>query len=103
MSDIPFISIDEFDGTNGFVKTKAFVNWEVDLNAHQPRQKVVLGDSEAGDVTLPCVVYTGDIDLEPGCGYYFGGVDYEWESGEQIQLCLGTNSWATKFHDPAES
>jgi len=102
MSSTPFISIDEFDGTNGVVKTKAFVNWEVDLNAHQPRQKVVLGDSEVGDVTLPCIVCTDSIDLEPGCGYYFGGVDYEWEAGEEIQLRLGDNSWATKFHDPNE-
>jgi len=27
MSSPPFLHIDEFDGTNGFIKTKAFVNY----------------------------------------------------------------------------
>ena len=103
MSSIPFISIDEFDGTNGYVKTKAFVNREIDLSAHKPRQKVLLGDSEVGDVQRPCVVYADDITLEQGCGYIFGGIDYEWEDGEEIQLCLGDSGWARKFYDPSES
>ncbi|NHN41829.1 hypothetical protein G9C85_09325 [Halorubellus sp. JP-L1] len=103
MSDIPTIGIDEFDGTHGYVNTKAFVNYEIDIDAFQPRQKVMLGDSELGDVQRPCVVYSDDITLEEGCGYRFGGIDYAWDDGEEIQLCLGDNGWVDKFYDPRES
>lgn len=103
MSDPPFITIDEFDGTHGYVKTKGFVNWEVDLASHIPRQKVVLGDSSLGSVERPCVVWTDEISLEEGCGYFFGGVDYTWEEGEEIQLCLGDSGWANKFYDPSDA
>lgn len=102
MSGPPFVTIDEFDGTQGYVKTKGFVNYEVDLRSHKPRQKVMLGDSEVGDVQRPCVVYTEDIDLEEGCGYYFGGVDYAYEKAEEIQLVLGSSGWANKIYDPNE-
>lgn len=103
MSGIEFVPIDEFDGTNGFVRTKGFVDRVIELPCHQPRQKVILGDSELGAVDRPCVVYTKDISLEKGCGYFFGGVDHAYEDGDEIQLCLGTKSWADKFYDPSES
>ncbi len=102
MSSVPFITLEEFDGSQGYVKTKGFVNWEVDLRSHAPRQKVVLGDSELGDVQLPCVIYADDIDLEEGCGYIFGGFDYAYEKTEEIQLLLGTGSWIKKIYDPNE-
>jgi hypothetical protein len=103
MSSIEFITIDEFDGTHGYVKTKGFVDRVIDLPCHKPRQKVVLGDSSLGDVERPCVVYAEDISLKKGCGYVFGGIDYVYENGEEIQLCLGDSGWANKFYDPAES
>ena len=85
------------------MRTKGFVNWIVDLPCHQPRQKVMLGDSERGDVLLPCVVYAEDIVLEKGYGYRFGGIDFVYENGEQIQLYLGNGAWADEIYDPAES
>lgn len=103
MSGIKFLPIDEFDGTNGFVRTKGFVDRVIELPCHQPRQKVVLGDSELGDVNRPCIVCVEDITLEKGCGYFFGGIDYVWEDGDEIQLRLDKGSWARKFYDPAES
>lgn len=103
MSGPPFITIDEFDGTQGYVKTKGFVNRIIDLPCHQPRQKVVLGDSSLGDVQRPCVVYADDISLEKGCGYVFGGIDYAYEDSDEIQLCLGDSGWASKFYDPGEA
>jgi len=103
MSQPPFIPLDEFDGTHGYVKTRGFVNYEVDLDSHLPRQKVVLGDSSLGKVERPCVVYAENISLEPGCGYYFGGFDNEWVDGSEIQLCLRECGWASKFYDPTKS
>lgn len=84
----PYVPIDEFDGTNGFVKTRAFVNYTVNLRTHEPRQKVVLGNSELGDVRRPCVVYTDAFTLEKGCGYDFGGIDRVYEPGDEVQLYL---------------
>lgn len=101
MSGPPFVTLDEFDGSQGFVKTKGFVNWEIDLRSHKPRQKVMLGDNEVGTMR-PCVVYAEDIHLEKGCGYTFGGIDRVYEPGEEIQLYLSENSWADKFYDPNE-
>lgn len=103
MSGPPFIALDELDGTHGFIRTKGFVNWEVDLRSHQPRQKVILGDSSLGDVQRPCIVCTDEITLEEGCGYVFGGIDYQWRGGEEIQLYLNESGWARKFYDPAEA
>lgn len=103
MSRPEFITLDEFDGTHGYVQTKGFVNWIIDLPCHKPRQKVILGDSSLGDVKRPCVVASDDIYLEKGCGYRFGGVDYVYEDREEIQLYLGDSGWARKFYDPAES
>jgi hypothetical protein len=53
---------------------------------------VVLGDSERGNVLLSCVVYAEDIALEKGYGYRFGGIDFVYENGEQIQLYLGNGA-----------
>lgn len=50
MSSPPFLHIDEFDGTNGFVMTRAFVNYTLDHKSHLPHQKVMLGNSNHGDV-----------------------------------------------------
>ena len=100
MSNPPFIHIDEFDGTNGYVKTKAFVNYTIDLDSHEPHQKVVLGNSDRGDVERPCVVFNDDITLDEGCGYVFGGYDNEWDDGEEVQLKLLDNGWVRKIYDP---
>jgi len=66
MSSPPFIHIDEFDGADRFVTTKAFVNYTIDLRSHEPHQKVMLGDSDRGDVQRPCVVFNDEITLEEG-------------------------------------
>lgn len=100
MSGPPFIHIDEFDGTNGYVKTIAFVNYTIDLCSHEPHQKVMLGNGDRGDVERPCVVFNDDITLDEGCGYVFGGYDNEWEEGEEIQLKLLNNGWVRKIYDP---
>jgi len=100
MSGPPFIHIDEFDGTHKFVRTKAFVNYSIDLYSHEPYQKVMLGNRDRGSVQLPCVVFNGDISLEEGCGYMFGGFDNQWDDGEEIQLKLAKGSWVNKFYDP---
>ena len=100
MSSPPFIHIDEFNGADRFVTTKAFVNYTIDLRSHEPHQKVMLGDSDRGDVQRPCVVFNDEITLEEGCGYRFGGFDNQWDDGEEIQLKLHKRSWANKFYDP---
>ncbi|ELZ43407.1 hypothetical protein C464_16812 [Halorubrum coriense DSM 10284] len=100
MSNPPFLHIDELDGTNGFIKTKAFVNYTIDLSSHTPHQKVMLGNSDRGDVERPCVVFNDDITLDEGCGYVFGGFDNKWDDGEEIQLKLSEGAWIRKIHDP---
>jgi len=103
MSGPPRITLDEFDGTHGFVKTKAFVNYHLDIAHHEPYQKVMLGNNKECDTQLPCVVFNEDIHLEKGHGYWFGGFDNEWEDGGEIQLKLHPNSWANEFYDPDDS
>jgi len=66
MSSPPFIHIDEFNGADRFVTTKASSTTTIDLRSHEPHQKVMLGDSERGDVQRPCVVFNDDITLEGG-------------------------------------
>jgi hypothetical protein len=100
MSSPPFLHIDEFDGTDRFVRTRAFVNYTIDLNSHTPNQKVMLGNRGRGDIQIPCVVFNAHITLEEGCGYEFGGLDNQWDAGEEIQLKLHKRSWANKFYDP---
>lgn len=100
MSGPPFIHIDEFDGTHGYVKTRAFVNYTIELRSHEPHQKVVLGNSDRGDVERPCVVFNDDITLDEGCGYVFGGFDNQWDDGEEIQLKLSEGAWIRKIYDP---
>lgn len=102
MSSPPFIHIDEFDGTHGFVKTKAFVNYTIDLRSHTPQQKVVLGNADRGDAERPCVVFNDEITLNEGCGYMFGGFDNQWDDGEEIQLKLAQGAWIQKFYDPSD-
>lgn len=102
MSSPPFIHIDEFDGTHGFVKTKAFVNYTIDLRSHTPQQKVVLGNADRGDAERPCVVFNDEITLKKGCGYMFGGFDNQWDDGEEIQLKLAQGAWIQKFYDPSD-
>lgn len=99
MSDVPYLSVDEFDGTHGYVKVKAFVNYEVDLNYHGAR-KYSLGNRHESDEELFCIVFDDEIELEPGHGYFLGGYDNEWEEGEQIQLKICSNGFATEIWSP---
>jgi len=96
MSGLPFVELGDLDGTHGWVKTKGFVNWTEDVDSHQPRQRVKLG----GDTTregVVCTVWTDDIELEEGVGYYFGGIDDTYEKREEIQLKLIDQSWVNEF------
>ena len=97
MSRIPFIKLGELNGTHGWVKTKGFVNWIDDVATHKPYQRVGLGDNSTKGEHVVCTVWTDDIELEEGVGYWFGGVDDVWEAGDEIQLKLVRKSWANEF------
>ncbi|WP_436903540.1 hypothetical protein [Halovenus halobia] len=96
MSGPPVVDLGDLDGTRGWVKTKGFVNWTEDVASHQPRQRVKLGDDTTRDGVI-CTVWTADITLEEGVGYYFGGVDDTYDEREEIQLKLFEGSWANEF------
>lgn len=96
MNGPPFVDLGDLDGTHGWVATKGFVNWIDDVASHQPRQRVGLGDDTAREGVV-CTVWTEDIKLEEGVGYYFGGVDATYEKREEIQLQLSDSSWANEF------
>lgn len=96
MSGPPSVDLGDLDGTQGWVETSGFVNWVEDVNSHQPRQRVKLGDDTTREGVV-CTVWTADIELEEGVGYYFGGVDDTWDDGEEIQLKLYDQSWANEF------
>lgn len=96
MSGPPFVELGDLDGTRGWVTTKGFVNWIEDVASHQPRQRVKLGDDTAREGVI-CTVWTAEIELEEGVGYYFGGVDDTYEEREEIQLKLFDQSWANEF------
>jgi len=63
MSGLPFVELGDLDGTHGWVKTKGFVNWTEDVDSHQPRQRVKLGDDTTREGVV-CTVWTDDIELE---------------------------------------
>lgn len=96
MSGPPFVELGELDGTHGWVKTKGFVNWIEDVASHRPYQRVKLGDDTTREGVV-CTVWTDEIELEEGVGYYLGGVDDTYEKREEIQLKLYDQSWADEF------
>jgi|AntRauMinimDraft_4_1070384.scaffolds.fasta_scaffold01658_1 hypothetical protein len=96
MSGVRFVELGDLDGTNGWVKTKGFVNWTEDVASHQPYQRVRLGDDTTQEGVV-CTVWTDTIQLEEGVGYYLGGVDATYEKREEIQLKLFEKSWADEF------
>jgi hypothetical protein len=96
MSGPPFVELGDLDGTHGWIRTKGFVNWIEDVASHQPYQRVALGDDTASEPVI-CTVWTEDIELEEGVGYYLGGVDDTYEKREEIQLKLYEKSWADEF------
>ena len=96
MSGPPFVELGDLDGTHGWVRTKGFVNWIEDVASHKPYQRVALGDDTASEPVI-CTVWTEDVELEEGVGYYLGGVDDTYEKREEIQLKLYDKSWADEF------
>lgn len=64
-----------------------------------PRQRVRLGDDSTEGSGVVCTVFTDDVDLEAGCGYYFVGVDRTYDAREEVQLSLVENSRAEKFYE----
>jgi hypothetical protein len=100
MSGIPYVELGSLNGTRGFVRTSGFVNWTEDVASHMPRQRVRLGDKTTSGKGVVCTVFTDEITLEEGCGYYFGGVDRIYDRYDEVQLTLGKKSWAEKFYDP---
>ncbi|WP_262181354.1 hypothetical protein [Haloarcula laminariae] len=96
MSGPPFMKLGDLDGTHGWVRTKGFVNWIEDVASHQPYQRVALGDDTVSEPVI-CTVWTEDVELEEGVGYYLGGVDDTYEKREEIQLKLYEKSWADEF------
>lgn len=96
MSGPPFVELGDLDGTHGWVKTKGFVNWIEDVASHQPYQRVALSDDTTPEPVV-CTVWTEDIELEKGVGYYLGGVDDTYDKREEIQLKLYEQSWANEF------
>ena len=96
MSGLSFVELGDFDGTNGWVTTKGFVNWIEDVASHQPCQRVRISDDTTREPVV-CTVWTADIELEKGVGYYLGGVDGTYEKREEIQLKLYEKSWANEF------
>mgnify|MGYP000226300243 FL=1 len=96
MSGPPFVELGDLDGTHGWVRTKGFVNWIEDVASPQPYQRVALGDDTVSEPVI-CTVWTEDIELEEGVGYYLGGVDDTYEKREEIQLKLYEKSWADEF------
>jgi hypothetical protein len=96
MSSIPFVELDDLDGSDRFIRTKGFVNWIDDVSTYRPYQRVGLGDSSV-DGHVVCTVWTDEIELEEGVGYRFGGVDDVYEAGKEVQLKLYDNCWADRF------
>lgn len=96
MSGPPKVELGDLDGTHGWVRTSGFVNWIEDVASHQPQQRVHLGGDSTQEGVI-CTVWTDDIELEEGVGYYFGGIDDTYEKREEVQLKLVTKSWANEF------
>jgi hypothetical protein len=96
MSGPPSVELGDLSGTDRWVQTSGFVNWIEDVASHQPQQRVLLGDSSTREGVI-CTVWTDEIELKKGVGYYFGGIDGTYEKREEIQLKLVTNSWANEF------
>ncbi len=97
MSGLPYVELGDLDGTHGLIRTSGFVNWETDISTYKPFQRVGIGDSSINPRSVVCTVWTPDIDLEVGVGYYFVGVDTVWEKGNEIQLKLYDRCRATEF------
>lgn len=96
---LPYVDLGDLDGTHGWVRTSGFVNWEEDISSHMPRQRVRIGDDSTDGAGAVCTVFTDDVDLEPGYGYYFIGVDRTYDAREEVQLSLVENSRAEKFYE----
>ncbi len=96
MSGSSFVELGDLDGTRGWVKTKGFVNWIEDVASHRPYQRVKLGDDTTREGVV-CTVWTDEIELEEGVGYYLGGLDDTYEKREEVQLKLFEKSWADEF------
>lgn len=99
MSGLDYVDLGELDGTNGWIVTSGFVNWEEDVAHHMPRQRVRLGDESTSGKGVVCTVFDDDLVLEEGCGYRFVGVDRTYEPREEVQLSLFESSTARKFHE----
>lgn len=100
MSAPPVVDLGDLDGTHGWVRTSGFVSWIDDVASHRPYQRVGLSDETTNGGYVVCTVWTDEIELEKGVGYWFGGVDDVWDEGEEIQLKLYESSWASEFWRP---
>jgi hypothetical protein len=96
MSRPPFVELGDLDGTHGSVRTKGFVNWIEDVASDQPYQRVALGDDTTSEPVI-CTVWSDEIKLEEGVGYYLSGFDDTYEKREEIQLKLYDTSWKNEF------
>ena len=95
---LPYVDLGDLDGTHGWVRTSGFVNWEEDIRSHMPRQRVRLGDDSTDGSGVVCTVFTEDVDLEAGCGYYFVGVDRTYEARKEVQLSIFESGTARRFY-----
>ena len=96
MSGPPKVELGDLDGTQGLGRNAWFVNCSESVSSRQPQQRVHLGDDSTQEGVI-CTVWTDDIELEEGVGYYFGGIDDTYEKREEVQLKLVTKSWANEF------
>lgn len=100
MSGPPIVNLGDLDGTHGWVQTSGFVNWIDDVASRRPNQRIGLSDDTTNGRFVVCTVWTDEIKLEKGVGYWLCGVDDVWEEGEEIQLKLYEQSWANEFWRP---
>jgi hypothetical protein len=98
MGDLDYVSLGDLNGTHGWIVTSGFVNWEEDVNSHMPRQRVRLGDESTSGSGVVCTVFSDDLDLEAGCGYYFVGKDRTYDKRSEVQLSLFENSSIRQFY-----
>jgi hypothetical protein len=102
MSGVPWVELEDLDGTHGWVRTSGFVRWVEDINSHQPRQRVRIGDDTTGGDPVVCTVFDQNKTLEQGCGYRLSGVDRVYDRYDEVQLMLVEESNIEKTYDKDE-